>query len=133
MGIKIKPADQWFSRCVRLAANWTCERCGTQYEENSTGVHNSHIFSRRHRTIRWAAANTQCLCYSCHQWFGGNPADSGYWVTNLLGIGHMELLREQRDSRVKVSKIEEKEIGKWYKAEYERMLATGDRNFESYQ
>ena len=139
MAVKIKPADTWFSKCVREANDWTCERCGSVHERGSVGLHNSHIFSRRHRTIRWAKANTQALCFSCHQWFGGSPADSGYWVTELLGEGHMELLRQQRDSRMKVSKAEEKDIAKWYKAEYERLLErrangeSGKLDFESYQ
>jgi len=139
MAVKIKPADEWFSKCVREASDWVCEKCGSGHERGSRGLHNSHIFSRRHRTIRWAKANTQALCFSCHQWFGGSPADSGYWVTELLGEGHMELLRQQRDCRVKVSKLEEKDIAKHYKSEYEKLLRrradgeSGKLDFESYQ
>ena len=139
MAIKIKPADTWFSKCVREANDWVCEKCGTRYERGAMGLHNSHIFSRRHRTIRWSKDNTQALCFSCHQWLGGNPVDSGAWLTNLLGEGHMALLREKRDSRMKVSKLEEKDIAKHYKAEYERLLErrsngeTGRLDFDSYQ
>ncbi len=139
MAIKIKPADTWFSKCVREASDWTCEKCETVYDRGSMGLHNSHIFSRRHRTIRWCSDNTQALCFSCHQWFGGNPADSGAWVTNLLGDSHMDLLREKRDSRMKVTKADEKDIAKHYKAEYERLLKrrsngeTGRLDFDSYQ
>ena len=103
------------------------------------GLHNSHIFSRRHRTIRWCKDNTQALCFSCHSWFGGNPADSGLWITELLGEGFIDLLREKRDSRMKVSKIEEKEIAKHYRAEHAKLLQrradgeTGILEFESYQ
>ena len=57
----------------------------------------------------------QSLSFYEHQWFGGNPADSGRWVTDLLGEAHMDLLREKRDSRVKVPKSEEKEIAKHYR------------------
>lgn len=137
--MKISQADTWFSKCVRERANWTCEKCGKQYEEGSTGIHCSHIFSRRHRTIRWCGDNAQALCFSCHQWFGGNPADSAVWLDELLGEGHIELLREKRDSMVKVSKLEEKEIAKHYREEHKRMKegrlngATGRLEFESYQ
>lgn len=137
--MKISQADLWFSKCVREAADWICERCGKKHEEGSTGLHNSHIFSRRHRAIRWAKDNTQALCFSCHQWFGGNPADSGRWVEELLGSGHIELLREKRDSMVKVSKLEEKEISAHYRKEYKRLQmlrAAGYRgklDFESWQ
>ena len=131
--IKRKPADAEFSKCVRTAANWTCERCGSVHEKGSMGLHCSHIFSRRYRTIRWSKDNVQALCFSCHQWFGGNPADSGYWVTELLGEGHMELLREKRDNKLKVSKLEEKDIAKFYRAEL-KILESGEiSDFQSWQ
>lgn len=133
MAIKTKPADQAFSRCVRTAANWTCERCGSVHEKGSMGLHCSHIFSRRHRTIRWSKDNVQALCFSCHQWFGGNPADSGYWVTELLGAGHMDLLREKKDSKQRVSKQEEKDIAAHYRAELKRLEAGEITDFESWQ
>ena len=115
--IKIKPSDRDFSRCVREAHDWKCERCGSQHERGSVGLHNSHIFSRRYRTIRWCKANTQSLCFPCHQWYGGNPVDSGAWVLELFGEGWLNILREKRDSRIKVPKSEEKEIAKHYRLE----------------
>ena len=133
MKTKRKPSDAEFSRCVRTAANWTCERCHTQYEKGSMGLHCSHIFSRRYRTIRWSKDNVQALCFSCHQWYGSNPADSGYWVTELLGEGHMELLREKRDSKVKVSKLEEKDIAKFYRAELKKLESGEITDFQSWQ
>lgn len=133
MATKINPADQAFSKCVREAAKWTCERCGSVHEPGSMGLHCSHIFSRRHRTIRWCKDNVQALCFSCHQWFGGNPADSGVWVTELLGEGHIELLREKMNSKVKVSKAEEKEIAKHYRAELKLMQAGEKDDFDSWQ
>ena len=138
-GVKIKPADAAFSKCVRERNDWTCERCGKKYEENSMGLHCSHIFGRRARTIRWCGDNAQALCFSCHKWYGENPADSGAWVTNLLGEGHMDLLREKRESMVKVSKLEEKEIAKHYRKQLEIMKKIrwegriGRIEFESYQ
>ena len=137
--IKIKPADRDFSRCVREAHDWICARCGSQHERGSAGLHNSHIFSRRYRTIRWAQENTQALCFPCHQWFGGNPADSGIWILNVHGEGVLNILREKRDSKVKVPKSEEKEIAKHYRAQLKiiekRRLngETGYINFVSWQ
>lgn len=139
MAVKIKPADTWFSKCKREAQDWTCEKCGSKHERGSMGLHNSHIFSRRHRTIRWCKENTQALCFSCHQWFGGNPADSGKWVEEFMGEGAIQLLREKRDSLMKVTKIEEKDIAKHYRLEHEKLLKrradgeTGVLDFESYQ
>lgn len=137
--MKHSPADAAFSKCVRERADWICEKCGKQYEEGSMGLHCSHIFSRRHRTIRWCGDNAQALCFSCHQWFGGNPADSGLWVTDLLGEGHMALLREKKDCGIKVPKTEEKEIAKHYRTQLEKIKSersdgkTGRIEFESYQ
>ena len=113
--MKISPADKAFSTCVREAHDWTCERCGKHFEPWSMGLHNSHIFSRRHRTIRWCKENTQCLCFTCHQWFGGNPADSGRWLVDVCGEAFRDLLREKRDLKVKVPKAEEKLIAKHYR------------------
>ena len=97
--IKLKPSDVWFSKCKRESQDYTCERCGAEHERSSKGIHNSHIFSRRHRTIRWCAENTQCLCYACHSWYGGNPADSGVWISEFLGESVLELLRTKRGLR----------------------------------
>ena len=133
MATKRKPADTAFSLCVRHAAKWTCERCGVQHEQGSMGLHTSHIFSRRHRTIRWARDNVQALCFGCHSWYGGNPADSGKWITELKGEGFMDMLREKRDQRVKVSKQEEKDIASHYRKEYKRMVEEDDYDFESWQ
>ena len=139
MAVKINPADQAFSRCVREAHDWTCEKCGSRHEKNSMGLHNSHIFSRRHRTIRWAKDNTQALCFNCHSWYGGNPADSGYWITEVKGEGFMQALREKRDMRIKVPKSEEKQIAKHYREQLKIIEQkrsegqTGYIDFESWQ
>lgn len=137
--MKHSPADAAFSKCVRERNDWICERCGKQYEKGSMGLHCSHIYSRRHRTIRWAGDNAQALCFSCHQWYGGNPADSGLWLQDLLGEGHIAILREKRDSMVKVPKTEEKDIAKHYREQLrilEQQRAEGETGrieFESYQ
>lgn len=130
--MKISEADKWFSRCVRERDHWTCQRCGKQYEEGSQGIHCSHNFSRRHRTIRWCGDNALALCYSCHEWYGGNPPDSGAWLESKVGEGTVDILREKMRSGIKVSKLEEKEIGKYYKELYEEMRK-GLRKFVSYQ
>ncbi len=137
--MKRKPADAAFSLCVRESQDWTCERCGTQYDEKSMGLHCSHVFSRRHRNIRFCRDNAQSLCFHCHSWYGGNPADSGRWIESELGEGAIAILREKRDSGVKVSKLEEKDIAKHYRKEYQAMKdrrangETGVLDFESWQ
>jgi hypothetical protein len=79
------------------------------------------------------------MCYGCHQWFGGNPADSGAWLLNELGDGVLDILREKMNSRVKVPKSEEAEIAKHYREQLkiiESKRASGETgyiDFESYQ
>ena len=134
MKVKIKPADTWFSKCVRLAANWTCERCGNQYtSDKAGGLDCSHIFGRRYRSTRWAKENAQALCMGCHRFYHENPAESGLWVRELMGDGAYQLLVEKKEQITKVSKVEEKEIAKYYKAEYDRMVEEGSNEFASWQ
>lgn len=137
--MKISPADSSFSKCVRAANDYTCYRCGKVLDKSSTGLHCSHNFTRSHRTIRWCKENALPLCYSCHSWFGGNPLDSGIWLEKELGSGVVEMLREKKNAKVKVTKLEEKEIAKHYREQLkiiEKKRAegqTGYIDFISYQ
>ena len=139
MAIKRSPADAEFSKCIRAAANYSCEKCGTQYDKSSTGLHCSHNYSRRHKTIRWCVDNALSLCFHCHQWFGSNPADSGEWLTNLISADTIQTLRIKRDSGIKVPKTELPLIAKHYRAELKRIEKerstgrTGKIEIDSYQ
>lgn len=132
--MKISPADKYFSLCVREAADNTCVRCGRNGRTEC-----SHIHGRRHRTIRWCKENALAKCSTCHRWWHENPTESGLWFTKEYGDGLDAILIEKRNSRVKVSKLDEKDIAKHYKAEYERLLKrrsngeTGRLDFDSYQ
>ena len=121
MAIKRSPADSEFSKCIRAAANYSCEKCGTQYDKSSTGLHCSHHFSRRHKTIRWCVQNTMSLCYSCHLNYAANPLDSAVWLTNLIGEDVIQTLRDKRDSNIKVPKTELPLIAKHYRQELKRI------------
>lgn len=99
----------------------------------------SHVYGRRHRTIRWAKENAKCLCSACHRWWHENPTESGKWFEDLVGEGYMELLREKRDSMMKITKSDERDIARHYRLQLrnieERRLngETGVIPFESYQ
>jgi NMD protein affecting ribosome stability and mRNA decay len=125
--VKISQADRWFSLCVRLAADWTCARCGSKHEEKSMGLHCSHLYSRRYRTIRWEPLNAVAHCFACHNWYGGNPIESGQWAEGHLGAGAIDILREKKNSRQRIPKSEEKEIAKHYREEYARIQAIRDK------
>lgn len=79
------------------------------------------------------------MCYADHQWYGGNPLDSGKWLENEIGTGTVEILREKMNMKLKIPKTEEKLIAKHYREQLkiieEKRLKgeTGYIDFESYQ
>ncbi len=85
-------------------------------------MHCSHVFSRRYRRIRWDPRNAQALCFTCHDWYGGNPVDSGRWAEEVLGEATISAIRTKRDDRQKVTKAQEREIAKFYRKEHEKLL-----------
>ena len=132
--MKISQADTWFSKCVRHSKNWTCEKCGKEYShDNGRGLDCSHIFGRKARSVRWAKENAFSLCMGCHRWWHENPTESGIWARMVIGDGAYDLLSEKKEQIVKVSKLEEKEIAKHYKKEYEHMVNEGSTEFTSWQ
>jgi len=134
MAIKIKPADKAFSKCVRESHNNTCERCG-----KVGNMENSHVYSRRHRLIRWCKDNANCLCHYCHRLWHENPLESFIWFEKEFGQGRIDLLVEKRNARIKVSKLEEKDIAKHYREQLkliEQKRSEGEIgyiDFESWQ
>ena len=129
--IKITNADKWFSKCVREAADWSCEVCGTKYAENAQGLHCSHFFGRRNYSVRFCSQglkgvnNAFSHCYSCHQKMGSNPYDFAKWVENEIGADFVEILIEKRNdiSAGKMIKKNLKEVAAHYKLEYEKLKA----------
>ena len=132
--MKILAADKYFSRCVREAHEWTCEKCGKVGRMEA-----SHVYSRRHRTIRWNAQNVNCLCNGCHRKWHESPIAAFVWFENKFGYERVELLIEKMNSRVKVPKSEEKLIAKHYRDQLTQILlmrdegVTGYIEFVSYQ
>ncbi len=139
MGLNRSPADDAFSKCIRLSVNYECERCGKQYDKSSTGLHCSHNFSRRHRTIRWCKENALSMCYSCHSWFADSPWESSKWLEGKLGVAAIEALVDKKNAKIKVSKLEEKDIAKHYREQLKILEQkrndgeTGYITFESWQ
>jgi len=136
MKIKIDKRDSKFSLLVRERANNVCERCGVSGE--NAKLECSHIFSRRHRSIRWHPDNAQCLCFTCHKWWHDSPALSGVWIRDMLGDGYIDLLEEKKNTIVKYSKVVLEDLSKHLNAEYKRVLEvrktqeTGRIEFEAF-
>lgn len=114
--------DAIFSLVIREAYKWTCCRCGKYFPEGSRqGIHCSHIFSRRHQSVRFDPNNAVAHCYPCHKWFGGNPIAAARWAGEYLGAGLLDLVEEKMRMTRKWTKAEKAEMYKHYKAEYERI------------
>lgn len=93
-----KKLDAAFSRFIRERDNWTCVRCGNSYLPGTQGLHCSHIFSRRHKAIRWDERNAVSHCFACHHWYGANPILGGRWAETYLGqdvVNTLISLKEQ--------------------------------------
>lgn len=114
--MKISAADKAFADAVKEAYGHVCQVCNKQ-----TRVELSHIFSRRHRTIRWCVQNAMPKCHPHHRWWHEHPTESGKWFADKYGEGVLDILREKRDFRMKVPKSEEKEIAKHYREELKRI------------
>jgi len=125
--IKVTQADKWFSRCIREAANWTCEVCNTQYPEGAQGLQCSHYFGRRNYSVRFCNAPPNCFahCYYCHMLMGANPYDFNHWVTETIGEGALEILIDKRNDidAGKLIKKNLKDVANHYKLEYEGLQA----------
>lgn len=128
--------DSVFSTLTRERAGNICERCGKNGDDYV--LHCSHIFSRRHRRLRWHPDNSQSLCFTCHKWWHENPVESGIWIRELLGQGFIDLLEEKKNSIAKYSKPVLEDIYKHLNAEYKRMVQlradgeTGRIEFEAF-
>lgn len=99
-------ADKACSRWIREAHDWTCAACGKRYEERSQGLHWSHLFSRRHQSIRYSPDNAVAHCYGCHQRLGGDPVVFARWIEGWLGSGGLALLEERKQQSHQWTEIE---------------------------
>lgn len=96
--IKLDGVDKLFSLYIRNRDAWTCQKCGTYYPVGAQGLHCSHLFSRRHKSIRWEPLNAVAHCFNCHMWFGGNPIEAYRWIVEYLGeerLAELERMKAQ--------------------------------------
>ena len=123
--MKITPADQWFGRCIKERASWTCERCGKVYNIPDTqGLHCSHFIGRGNYAVRFEPLNAFAHCCACHFYFEGNPHIFTSWSKERLGVDLYELLLEKSNDIVagKSARRELKEIAQHFESEYNRMM-----------
>lgn len=128
MNLKRTPADKYFSDCIRIAANWTCERCGSNFHGPSLGLHCSHWIGRASYPTRFDPLNAFSHCAGCHSLLGGDtPAFYDYAMAELGQVG-VDILRARKEDTDlgrayrKANQGGTKSIlAKHYKAEFEHM------------
>lgn len=121
--IKTTTPDSHFSKCIREAAGWKCECCGTEYPENAQGLHCSHFFGRRAYGVRFDPDNAFAHCFGCHSKLGGNPYDFHKWAEKQIGAGLIQILREKREDTnlAKYIKKNLKSVSDHYREELKRL------------
>ena len=132
--IKITPADEAFSLCVRERAGWCCEKCGTHYPEGKRGgLHCSHFHGRANWSVRFDPLNAFAHCFGCHMYFEGNPHEFREWVMQQIGEGAYQILLEKKNN-ISLAKIARKtkgkgEIAAHYRQEHKRIKDQNERTF----
>ena len=76
--IKIRPADKLYSQWLR-GERKVCERCGS-----TKSLQCSHFYGRANEAVRFDPANTDCLCFGCHQYFTANPNEYVIWKQDRM-------------------------------------------------
>jgi hypothetical protein len=79
--IKTTKYDKRFTELIRLRDNMTCQWCGKTYGKMDT----SHIYSRRHRSIRHSPENACLKCFACHRKWHENPLLGHEWLLGVMG------------------------------------------------
>ena len=111
MQIKIRKADTLYSLWLRKERKYTCERCLKIYREGK-GLQVSHFYGRRCESVRFDPENTDCLCFSCHQYFEEMPNDYREWKRVRIGEKAYKLL----DFRAhQIGKRDDEKIIMWLK------------------
>ena len=128
--VKITPADSAFSKCVRERTDYTCEKCGKQYDRSSTGLHASHFHGRGHYSVRFDPDNVFSHCYSCHLNFGANPHDFTQWAIKQLGETRYEILLEKKNNTnigKEIKRLAKKgEVAKHYREQHKSLVSLRD-------
>jgi hypothetical protein len=124
-GIKKWAADDWFSKCIRLAQDHVCERCKREATDCA------HIYTRRIVALRWDKDNALALCRGCHRHFEEQPLEMTPFLESI-DPGRAERLMIKKRGKLKNNPDIRKMISDHYRAEYRRMESTGERNLKGW-
>lgn len=110
-------ADTEFSLYIRERDNWTCQRCGRKWPENSQGLDCSHFWGRGRESTRFDPDNCDAFCkVPCHsEWENEKGETKGFhkgepivlfrpykeWKINQLGEHRFAALEVRAHQTVK--------------------------------
>lgn len=100
-GVRIDQADKFFSLFVRYRANWRCERCLTQHEVGSQGLHASHFWGRARESVRFDPINVCAHCHGCHSYLTASPEEHRAWKLKQIGQAEYDRLMVRAQLTVK--------------------------------
>jgi 5-methylcytosine-specific restriction endonuclease McrA len=114
--IKICKEDKLFSDWVRWERDGgKCQRCGKVYERPSSGLQNSHYYTRSKKSVRFYPDNCDALCYGCHSYFEARKnAEYQDWKKERLGEERYQALVDRSNQVMKFDKAKE-EFNEWHK------------------
>jgi len=122
MPIKRDVADIAFSKLIRARDKW-CVVCGRE-----DTLECCHIYGRRNKVLRWSADNAITMCHYHHRFMTENPLEMSRLCYQLLGDGHMEILREKSQGIMKTDKALRADIAKHYREELKKLQS--DDNYQ---
>lgn len=119
--MKTATIDSQFSKLVRERSNYVCDCCHIDYRYQPEKLHCSHLFGRRHRTLRWFPWNAFAHCFKCHKHFTDEPAGFKAWAKRKLPDGVYETLEVVANTANKVTPEEVHSLHKHYIEELKRL------------
>lgn len=117
-GIKRDKYDDMFSLYIRCRDKFTCTKCGKRFKPpkkleklnkklynkcnsdaygNSKGLHCSHFWGRRNKSVRYCEVNADSHCFACHNYFGENPHEFVEWKKEKIGEENFNFLQNAKN------------------------------------
>lgn len=123
--MKLKLADSWFSKLVRLRdadsnGNVRCISCGGRifWKEADCG----HYIPRRHMATRYDIQNCQPQCMSCNRTKDGNEEGFKYGLAEKYGSEIISELHRLKNQTVKFSQLEINILAEHFRNEAKELM-----------
>lgn len=116
MKIKLRKSDRQYTQITRFRFNYTCQKCGKEYDEYDKGsLRNlgvSHYYGRGKESVRFDDDNVTLLCnLPCHRrWEGEERGDYLEYMIERLGQKGFEELTQRANTYKKRNDKEMEEI-----------------------